>query len=248
MVKIAERRSRFGTITILKDSRRGALLYSQGGYHQSEVDANGVSLLYYVHALIGLLRQARPERVLIIGCAGGTLATALAKDGVAVTAVDINPHAFRLARDYFGLPASVECRLADGYEFLISTRRTFDAIVLDAFHGDIIPDHLKARAFFKAACAHLARNGILLANVHMANDDDPAADRMAAQMAFAFRHVRVLDRKGRKHRNVILMAGSVRGLKRPALLERPAADSRYITNAFRDMRFRPRKRALALTR
>jgi hypothetical protein len=132
--------------------------------------------------------------------------------------------------------------LADGYEFLLSTRRRFDAIVLDAFHGDIIPGHLKARAFFKATRAHLTRNGVLLANVHMADDGDPAADRMAAQMATAFRQVRVLDRKGRRHRNVILMAGAVRGLKRPVLHEKPAADLRYITNAFRDMRFRRRKR------
>lgn len=242
MVKIATRKTRFGTISILKDKRTGALLYSQGGFHQSEIDANGVSLLYYVHALIGLLRQAAPRSVLIIGCAGGTLATALARDGCAVTALDINPHAFQLARAYFGLPDEVECRLADGYEFLLSSRRTFDAIVLDAFHGDVIPDHVRSSFFFAAARARLTPRGAFFANVHMANDRDYTADTMAADMRTVWRHARILDRTGRRHRNVIVMAGNVRRLKKPTLLQRPATDVRYVTHALADMRFRKGRR------
>ena len=243
MLKIATRKTRFGTISILKNKRTGALLYSQGGFHQSEIDAQGVSLLYYVHALGGLLRQTAPKTVLIIGCAGGTLATALAQTGVQVTAVDVNPHAFQLARAYFGLHDSVDCRLADGYEFLVGARRKFDAIVLDAFHGDVIPDHVRERSFFAAVVARLKPKGVFFANVHIAHDRDFAADKMAAEMASAWRSVRILDRKGRRHRNAILMAGNVRTLRKPALSQRPATDLHYVANALRDMRFRKIRRA-----
>ena len=242
MVTIATRKTRFGTISILKDKRTGALLYSQGGFHQSEIDAKGVSLLYYVHALIGLLRQAKPKSVLIIGCAGGTLATALAAEGCAVTALDINPHAFQLARAHFGLSDSVACRLVDGYEFLNSSRRRFDAIVLDAFHGDVIPDHVRSAAFFAAARARLSPRGAFFANVHMAHDRDMTADRMAADMRGPWRNVRILDRKGRRHRNAIVMGGNVRALSKPRLLQRPATDVRYIAAALADMRFRKGRR------
>src|ERR1700751_5845857 len=105
-------------IVIEQNNVSGEVSYWQGVDHQSHADRNGISLAAYIHAIYGFLRQAGARNVLMIGGAGGTVATMLRKSGVAVTMVDINPAAFRLARDYFHLPDDVACHVADGMQFL----------------------------------------------------------------------------------------------------------------------------------
>src|SRR5262245_53658717 len=117
MITLAKRKSRFGPITILKKEQTESLIFAQHGCFQSEADANGISLVASIHAHVGLLRQARSETVLMIGCGGGTLATMLTKTGCTLTVVDIDPQAFLLARRYFGFPDSVTCRVADGAQY-----------------------------------------------------------------------------------------------------------------------------------
>jgi spermidine synthase len=148
MIRLAEYQSQFGVITILKKKRTGSLSYNQDGFVQSEIDGNNVSLASYIHAIHGLLCQAKSQDVLMIGCGGGTLATMLSRSGRDVTVVDVNPQAFSLAREYFGLPEGVACRVADGCEFLLTNTRKYDAIVVDAFAGDHIPAHIRSLAFF----------------------------------------------------------------------------------------------------
>ncbi|HEY4266311.1 MAG TPA: methyltransferase domain-containing protein [Micropepsaceae bacterium] len=236
----AQRKSRFGPpINVEEEMRTGAIAYWQGDYYQSRADRGGVSLLDYIHALFGLLMQKRPKTVLMIGCAGGSLATMLARIGVAVTAIDVNPQAFAIARRYFGLPDSVECRVADGLDYLVSTRRMFDAVALDAFHGGRVDEDLISDVFFARTAKRLRKNGAVFANIHVLDDSDGAADRAAAHMAAAFSDVRILDRRRAKPRNAIVMAGAVRGLKKPALLMPPAIETGKITRVLDAMQFRP---------
>ena len=75
------------------------------------------------------------------------------------------------------------------------------------------------------------------------NDRDDAADRMAAGMTEVSRLVRILDAPGRKNRNAIVMAGDVKGLRKPSLVMRPQIESGKIAKALDSMRFRPRSRA-----
>src|SRR5262245_5334302 len=107
MITVAERKSRFGAITVLKAQDTGSLIYTQGDCYQSAADAEGTSTIAYIHAIFGLVRQARSRSVLMIGCGGGTLATMLSRIGCTLTVVDIDPHAFLLARRYFRFPAHV---------------------------------------------------------------------------------------------------------------------------------------------
>jgi len=225
--------------------RTGAIAYWQGEYYQSRADKDGVSLLDYIHALFGLIAQKKPQTVLMIGCAGGSLATMLTRIGSTVVAVDVNPQSFLLARRYFGLPDTVQCRVADGLDFLFSTRRMFDAIVLDAFRGGDIPEALISDVLFAQARKRLHKDGAIFANIHVKSDKDDAADRVATCMGQTFANVRILDRPGTKHRNVIVMAGAVRGLKSPKLLMAPRIESRLIVRILEAMQFRPRKRPAA---
>jgi 2-polyprenyl-3-methyl-5-hydroxy-6-metoxy-1,4-benzoquinol methylase len=118
MLKLGEYDSPFGTITVHCKTESGAIVYEQAGEFQSESDREGVSLATYVHALFGLIWETKAKTVLLIGGAGGTLGTMLARKGRNVTIVDINPTAFPLARAYFNLPETVWCEVADGARVL----------------------------------------------------------------------------------------------------------------------------------
>jgi spermidine synthase len=235
---LARSKSRFGPpISIEEETRTGAITYCQGEYYQSRADKNGVSLLDYIHAIFGQLRQMKAQTVLMIGCAGGSLATMLSRVGCNVVAIDLNPQAFVLARRYFGLPAQVECRVADGFDHLLATRRKFDAIVVDAFHGGRISSGLLTEAFFVLAAKRLSPGGAIFANVHVASDSDSIAERVALCMRAASPDVRILDRPGTKYRNAIVASGAVRGLKRPVLLMPPAIEAAKLAKALAAMQF-----------
>ncbi|BCW89666.1 Polyamine aminopropyltransferase [Alphaproteobacteria bacterium SO-S41] len=217
----------YGEIAIAQVTKTGGLLYVQGGCHQSESDGKGVSLSTYIHAIYGLVRQAQARSVLMIGCGGGTLATMLSAQGIAVTIVDINPASRHVARRYFGVPDSIPFHVEDGAAYLTRGKSKFDAIVLDAYHASEIPEHLTSPEFFQAAAARLnRRKGLLVANVFLKNDADRAARRLAATMTEVWPEVRMLDEPGALERNVIIMAGDVAALAEPWLELKPrtAAD------------------------
>jgi spermidine synthase len=239
MITLAERKSRFGRIAILKREETGALVYAQADSFQSEADADGISLVAYIHALFGLLRQARCDKVLMIGCGGGTLATMLTKAGCTPTVVDIDPQSFLLARRYFGLPESVICRVADGSDYLLGQESTFDAVVLDAFMKGTMPEHLHSSAFFSLVRRRLSPAGCVFSNVHVEHDTDRSADDVGAALAAVWPSVRILDRVGCAWRNAIVMAGNVLDLEKPQLEMKPAADCAEIEAELDAMRFRP---------
>jgi spermidine synthase len=238
MIKLDTVESEFGTINVFKKKSTSTIAYEQGGCLQSEADGNGISLASYIHAIFGLILQAKARTILMIGCAGGTLATMLAQAGHKVTIIDVNPASFILAKQYFALPDSVECRIADGKSFLHSDTKTYDAIVLDAFHGDRIPAHLKSLSFYYLVANRLSRRGAVFANVHVLHDFDLPADRIADCMSNVFPDVRLLDSVGYNGRNAIVMAGAVSGLHAPGMIVPPAADRDAVESELATMKFR----------
>lgn len=240
MIAIAKLESEFGDIEVLEYRARELFFYVQGGCFQTETDRDGISLSPYVHAIHGLLAQAGARDVLMIGCGGGSLGTMLARADVQVTIVDKNPASFEIARDYFRLPRSIDCHVADGEEFLLATEHCYDAIVLDAYDGDSIPPHLRTLEFFRLVRSRLDRSrGCLFANVHALHDLDRAPDRYATAARSAWNDVRLLDTQGVIGRNTLILAGNVKNLRQPALLMPPLLDRDEIAAGLGRMMFRP---------
>jgi len=240
MLKLGEYESPFGTITILCKTESGAIVYEQAGEFQSESDRDGVSLATYVHALFGLIWETKAKSVLLIGGAGGTLGTMLARKGRNVTIIDINPTSFPLARAYFNLAETVRCEVADGREFLLANSGSYDAIVLDAYQGGRIPAHLQSLAFFRLVQSRLRAGGAFFVNVHISQEAESIASRIVDCMANVWPVVRLLDTSGFRNRNAIAMSGAVAKLGRPYLLMSPATDANLIDSELAMMSFRVR--------
>jgi spermidine synthase len=238
MITIANIKTGHGQISVLRNRQTGAIVYWQDSAYQSEADDRGVSLATYIHALYGLIRQGNCKDVLLIGCGGGTLGTMLSMGGTRVTMIDVNAWSFTLAKQYFSLPASIECLVADGMEYLQSTSRMFDAIILDAYQESKIPGQFFGESFAKTVAASLSPGGLFLANIFVAHDLDDAADRFAVAFHDSWQCVRLLDQSNSPDRNVIVAAGAIDGLEPPTLILPPRYGDEEIIDGLRSMRFR----------
>jgi len=245
MITIHQQHTEYGEITILRSRDTGSCIYSQGGSYQSEADSRGVSLATYVHAIHGLVAQCAAKSVVVIGCGGGTLATMQTYNGMSVSVVDVNPASIDLARRYFSLPTDVPFHLGDGKAFLDETEATFDAIVIDAFVGDVIPAHFRSLDFFETVRRRLTPNGVVLFNVHVAHDLDPGADVVGAAMTLAGLPVRILDAPCVPNRNAIVLGGRVAGMERPRLMMAPEFSAGQIAEELDRLNFRPCRRLRA---
>lgn len=243
MIAVAKFEGDFGRIEVMKSRKTGAYVYLQGKCYQSETDQNGISLLPYVHAIYGLLADAGARDVLMIGCGGGSLGTMLSSTGVHVTIVDINRMSFQIAREYFSLPETIECHVADGAEFLAATRHHYDAIVMDAYAGTNIPSHLRTHRFFRLVRSHLdPSKGCFFANIIVQHDLDRTPDGYAASAAGVWDDVRLLDKRGALGRNAVVMAGNVKDLPQPTLRVSPSMGAAGIAKDLNRMAFRlPRR-------
>jgi hypothetical protein len=197
-----------------------------------------VSLMGYIHAIFGLLVGLDARRVAVIGGAGGTLGSMLARIDRDVTVIDIDPHAFTVARAHFGLDSAVACRVADGRRYLARSRTRFDAIVIDAYFRGTAPAHLCTVEFFALARRRLTRNGAILFNAIAGSDSDPHPDRIAESMTAAGLPARVLDRLGETHRNAIIVGTRGRWPRRPRLLMKPAVMAADLAEELDEMAFR----------
>jgi SAM-dependent methyltransferase len=227
------------SLVIEQNNVSGRVSYWVDGAHQSVADTSGISLADYIHAMYAFLRQTRARDVLMIGCGGGTLATMLDRDGVAVTVVDIDARSIELARRYFHLPGTVKSHVADGAEFLRRTRARYDAIVLDAYNGGDFPDVFKMPSYLASVKTHLiSGNALYLENMLVDDDEDRAPDQRVRLLQQTWPEVRLLDCDGWVDRNAVIAAGAVRGLRKPKLILRPARGVKKLERELDSLRFR----------
>ena len=112
-----------------------------------------------------------PKNVLIIGLGGGTLSNVIHElyPGAKIHNVEIDPAVTKVARDYFNFIENdaVTSSVQDGRIFIKRAaikKEKYDWIILDAFNGDYIPEHLLTKEFFEEVQSVLADNGVIASN------------------------------------------------------------------------------------
>lgn len=121
--------------------------------------------------MASLLVNPEPKRILIIGLGGGTMSNTLAAlyPQSEIDNVEIDPAVIKVAREYFEFVENenIKTYTQDGRIFIkraLMKKHTYDWIILDAFNGDYIPEHLMTKEFLSEAKALLTDNGVLSAN------------------------------------------------------------------------------------
>jgi len=118
-----------------------------------------------------LLVTDNPKNVLIIGLGGGTLSNVIHElyPAANIHNIEIDPAVLKVARDYFNFIETdqVTSSVQDGRIFIKRAaikKQKYDWIILDAFNGDYIPEHLLTKEFFEEVKSVLADGGVIAAN------------------------------------------------------------------------------------
>jgi spermidine synthase len=153
----------------------------------------------YAKYAYGLERLATvkgvPKTVLIWGLGPGVYARAMAETGSNVTVIEIDPMSEKVAREYFGLPASVRVIIGDARTETSRLTEKYDVIVLDAFSGDSPPFHLLTREAFADLKKRLAPDGLVVANIvgGVSGEASRVASSIVATMESVFGNTQVFS-------------------------------------------------------
>ena len=160
--------SNFGLMQVV-DNPGGTRRYYMNDFLTQNIYDPGAkkSTTLFTYMLHDLARAYTPrmERALCIGLGMGIVPTQLAREGVAVDVVEINPAVVPVAKKYFDCePEKLNIVIGDGRHFVNRATNLYDTILLDAFLGDSSPSHLMTREAFDSMRRLLKPGGTLVIN------------------------------------------------------------------------------------
>ena len=140
-------------------------------------DPQRMVFTYSKMMMAALLFQPNPQKILIIGLGGGTVPTALAQllPDAQINIVEIDPAVVQAAEDYFDFKKTDNTRVivSDGRVYTkraVGRNERYDLIMLDAFNGDYIPEHLMTREYLEETKQLLNPGAVLVANTFSISD------------------------------------------------------------------------------
>ncbi|MCR9279270.1 MAG: fused MFS/spermidine synthase [Pseudomonadaceae bacterium] len=189
--KIVHReRSLYSTVLVNKTDNILCLAFSikRDQRNQSCIDTRAPRDMVFSYTrmmMATLLFNPEPRRVLVIGLGGGTLPSAIAElyPDVIIDAVEIDSAVVEVARNFFNYRPhpGTSVTVADGRLFVkrraslrarqeVQKDPGYDLVLLDAFNGDYIPEHMMTREFLTELRSIMSDDGILAANTFALSD------------------------------------------------------------------------------
>ena len=202
-----------GIIEIVDDGLNRSLHFGNA-VRQSAMDLSRPDylVLAYTRAMAStLLFKPDPNRTLLIGLGGGSLARFILRHfpNCTVDAVERRELVTKLAHDYFLLPDDQRLRvhIADGFEFVRHLASTspghYDLILIDAYTDRGMDDNMNESSFLHACRALLTENGLMAINLWGRTQPGYNDSRRAIQKCFGVKPM-LLPAEGTT--NVIAMA------------------------------------------
>ena len=145
-------------------------LYLDGVPHSAMDKSNPDRYVFdytrYFH--LPMLAADDVDRVLFIGGGGFSGPKRFATEyNATIDVVELDPAVIRTAKRYFNVSESDQLRIhnMDGREYLETTNRTYDVIILDAYRADRAPIHLTTVEFMELVSGRMDDDGVVLGNV-----------------------------------------------------------------------------------
>lgn len=173
---IHKERSLYRTVMVVQDQQRLCMQFSvrRDQRNQSCKDRRDARRLVFEYAKLtfaGFLINPQPQNILVVGLGGGTLPVAFREllPDAHIDVVEIDPAVVSVAQEYFDYEATTPGKLYTQDARIFGKRAAakslrYDLILLDAFNGDYIPEHLMTREYLLETRELLAPGGVVLAN------------------------------------------------------------------------------------
>ena len=174
---IHQQKSLYQDIVVTEEEGRLCLAFTapkgrrmQSCQYKKQSDSRLI-LPYVRMSLAGLLLNPNPQRVLLVGLGGGSVPQVLSElyPDAKIDVVELDPAVVKVARDYFHFNETdnMSVTTTDARVFIKRAGmqdRRYDFILLDAFNGDYIPEHLMTQEFLQETKQIMTEDGVLIAN------------------------------------------------------------------------------------
>ena len=169
-------RSLYQTILITQEPSRLCMKFTirDRERNQSCMDPRSPKRMVFTYTrmmMASLLLTPEPSSVFVAGLGGGTLPTALAEllPETRIDVAEIDPAVIAAARTYFGFATDdrLQVHVSDARVFVkraLARGEHYDLVLLDAYSGDYIPEHLLTVEFLAEVRTLLAPGGVMAAN------------------------------------------------------------------------------------
>src|SRR5262249_47235715 len=137
------------------------------GVIQGEMEmSTGLDPNSYIHSqhLLAYAYHPRARTALQLGLGPGLLCKELSLSGIEVSAVELDPRVFDVARRYFAFPKRIPVFVQDARDYLHHSTKTYDLIFLDTFAGEATPWHLMTLEAMTDIQSRLNPGGRLIIN------------------------------------------------------------------------------------
>ena len=173
---IHEERSKYRDITVTQVRDRRCLLFNvhRGDRNQTCMMMDDRDLLVFDYtrmSFAGLLLKPDPQRILIIGLGGGSIPMTFSDlmPDAQIDVVEIDEAVVKVAREFFFFSETDNMKVTvdDGRPFIKRAgirNQSYDYIILDAFSGDYIPEHMLTLEFLEEVKRIMSPDGVLIAN------------------------------------------------------------------------------------
>lgn len=127
------------------------------------------------------IRRRNVNSCLVLGLGAGSVVKSL-RDKFRIKApvdgVELDPEVIRLGKEWFGLGEidGLSVFNMDANEFLEKNAKKYDLILVDIFFDTQVPSNVSSRAFIDACVHHLEKDGLLLMNTMLEEEETRSWD------------------------------------------------------------------------
>ncbi|MEX1197675.1 MAG: fused MFS/spermidine synthase [Pseudohongiellaceae bacterium] len=181
--EIHRERSQYSEIIVTEQDGRRCMRFDvrrHGNLNQSCYLLNDPDRLVFDYtqmSFAGLLVNPQPERILVAGLGGGSIPTVMNElfPQAHIDVVELDPAVIRVAEEYFGFESNgnIHAHAADARVFIKRAGlrgERYDYVVLDAFGGEYIPEHLMTREFLQEVKQVMSDDAVLVANTFSSSE------------------------------------------------------------------------------
>ncbi len=173
---IHEEKSKYRDITVTQNGDRRCLLFNvhRGDRNQTCMLVSNRDELVFDYtrmSFAGLLLNPNPQSILVIGLGGGSIPMTFSDlyPDARIDVVEVDEAVVRVAEEFFYYKdtENMKVYVDDGRPFIKRAGlrgNSYDYIVLDAFSGDYIPEHMLTREFLEEVKSIMTDDSVLVAN------------------------------------------------------------------------------------
>lgn len=173
---IHEERSQYRNVLVTEFNGQRCMLFNihRGDMNQTCIDLRNPQRLVFNYtkmSFAGLLLKPEPARILVAGLGGGTIPMVMRElyPEAHIDVLEVDQAVVNVAKEFFGYREDErhQVHVVDARVFIKRAGlqgRQYDYIVLDAFSGEYIPEHLLTLEFLQEVRTLLTDDGVVVAN------------------------------------------------------------------------------------